>query len=344
MKTIILTAMASLTVTSLFGSNVDDGIIRPSKEPNAVQQRMIARKYGMFISFGINTFHDMEWTDGSKPASSYNPKAIDTDQWARTAKDAGMKYVIFTAKHHDGFCLWDSKYTDYDVGSSPKNIDVVASLAKSCKKHDIELGLYYSLWDRHEKCYSDDEKYVQYMLDQLTELLDNYGPVCELWLDGGWNAKRERWNIPAVYSHVKKLQPTCAVGINWSIGRPGNPDFHSVKPNQQKEGFPIRYFPCDFRLGDPYLPGDPDPKLFSHEGKLYYLPFESTVCLNKRWFFNTSDKDLKSVDELEKLYKKATAQNNILILNSPPNRDGVMLEHNVERLKELAERLKLKQD
>lgn len=322
-----------------FSADENEGVIRPSETPNEVQKKMIARQYGMFIHFGINTFHDQEWTDGTLPPESYAPKAVDTDQWVQTAKDAGMKYVILTAKHHDGFCLWGSRLTDYDVASSSNKTVVVAALAASCKKHGIELGLYYSLWDRHEPSHKDDAAYVRYMIAQLTELLSNYGPVCELWLDGGWVKKREQWDIPAVYACVKKLQPACAMGVNWSIGLPDNPDANPVLPKDQQNGFPIRYFPSDFRLGDPYLPKRPDAKLFSHDGRLYYLPFESTLCLNDRWFFNTQDAGLKTVAQLADIYRQATAQDNILIINSPPNRDGVMPEANVKRLLEFKEHL-----
>ncbi|MCG8685610.1 MAG: alpha-L-fucosidase, partial [Desulfobacterales bacterium] len=97
-------------------ANIEETLLPiPSREPNAAQLKQIERKYGMFITFGINTFHDQEWTDGSLPAASYKPTMIDADQWIKTAKEAGMKYVILITKHHDGFCLWDSKYTEYDV-------------------------------------------------------------------------------------------------------------------------------------------------------------------------------------------------------------------------------------
>lgn len=340
-------------VSMSFGDNVGDGVIRPSDEPNEVQRLMIERQYGMFIHFGINTFHDREWTDGTEPASSYAPTAIDTDDWARAAKEAGMKYVIFTAKHHEGFCLWPSEHTDYSVASSPMTTDVVAALAESCRNYGIQLGLYYSLWDRHfgEGVMRDlrpepmDEEtardYVDYMKKQLTELLTQYGDICEIWLDGGWTQPRDIWAIDEIYALVKALQPACAVGVNWSIGRPGEPDYHAVQPHEQQEGYPIRYFPSDFRLGDPYLPGDPDPKRFYHEGELYYLPFQSTITLNRYWFFNTNDDVVKPVDELVELYERATANDNILILNSPPNRDGAMPPENVIRLRELGERLGL---
>lgn len=318
----------------------------PSTAPSVAQQEQIARKYGMFIHFGINTFHDEEWTDGSKPASSYAPTAIDADQWVCAAKEGGMKYIILITKHHDGFCLWDSQYTDYDVASSPNPTNVVEEVAKACKKHGIGLGLYYSLWDRKVnpdvKDWEKDRAYNEYVLNQLQELVDmaaKHTDVVEFWFDGGWVKANYRWPIMDIYQIIKKKHPRCQVGINWSIGAPDNPDGHMILPENQQEGFPIRYFPSDFRLGDPYLPVDNDPKLFVHDGKTYYMPWESTVCISKRWFFNTTDHDFKSVDELEKLYRQCTKNNNILILNCPPNREGKLRNKDVEILKQLRKRI-----
>ena len=324
------------------------GYIQPAKAPNSQQAEMIQRQYGMFIHFGINTYSGSEWTDGTLAPKIYNPTELDTDQWAKTAKDAGMTYVILITKHHEGFCLWDSPHTKYDVGSSPVKTDVVKSMAASCKKYGIKLGLYYSLWDRNWEngvmrggnsnlTEKQSDAYVRYMKKQLTELLTNYGDVCELWFDGGWVLPREDWQIDDVYAHVKKLQPDCLVGVNWTIGKVGDPDFHAIRPHAYKHGQPIRYFPSDFRLGDPELPVFPDVKLFSGpDKKLYYLPFETTVCLNSHWFWHPRDKGLRTVDALLPLFERSTAQQNVLILNSPPNRDGLMDQRNIDRLKELA--------
>jgi len=307
----------------------------PSTKPGKYQLAQIERKYGMFIHFGINSFYDEEWTDGSKPASSYKPLAIDADQWISTAKRAGMKYVILVTKHVDGFCLWDSKYTTYDVASSGNKTNVVAAVARACKKYGIRMGIYYSLWDRHQNANiadtSLDKAYNEYIVNQIKELIgitDKYTKVVELWLDAGWEKKRERWPIAKIYETVKEMAPQCQVGVNWSIGLPGNPDPDStfVLPTMQKTGYPIRYFPSDFRMGDPYLPADPDPKLFSHNGKLYYMPWETTVCISKKWFYNTKDTVYKTPEELLQLYKRATAQDNILILDLPPNRAGKLRE------------------
>ncbi|MES2997380.1 MAG: alpha-L-fucosidase [Verrucomicrobiota bacterium] len=324
------------------------GPIEPGLLPNGDQHAMIDRRYGMFIHFGINTFSGHEWTNGTLKPEIYNPTNLDTDQWARTAKEAGMSYVILITKHHDGFCLWNSPQTEYDVATSPVKTDVVAAMAKSCKKYGMKLGLYYSLWDRNwdngvmrgDKPKISEEKsreYLAYMKSQLTELLANYGDVCELWFDGGWVLPREQWHIAEVYAHCKKLQPRCLVGINWSIGQFGNVDHHPIRPKDYRIGQPMRYYPGDFRLGDPELPVFPDVKHFAGpDGRLHYLPFETTVCLNKHWFWQPYDQDIRSVAELLPLYERSTAQDNVLILNSPPNRDGLMDQRNIDRLKELS--------
>ena len=259
-----------------------------------------------------------------------------------------MKYVILITKHHDGFCLWDSQYTDYDVASSGNPTNVVEEVAKACKKHGIGLGLYYSLWDRKVNGDVADRKqdaaYNTYMINQLEELItiaEKHTPIVEFWFDGGWLKPSYRWPIMDIYQTIKKRQPDCQIGVNWSIGSPDNPDKHPVLPQDQQEGYPIRYFPSDFRLGDPYLPADNDPKVFTHDGKDYYMPWESTVCISQRWFYNTTDHTFKSVDELEKLYRQCTKNDNILILNCPPNRDGQLRTEDIAILKELRKRIEL---
>ena len=141
----------ALALTTAVTAQIKQKLIlpQPGTTPSKAQQAQIDRKYGMFIHFGINTFHDMEWTDGTKPANSYQPTQIDAEQWITAAKEAGMRYVILVSKHHDGFCLWDSKLTTYDVASSGNPTNVIEAVAKACKKHGIGLGLYYSLWDRN---------------------------------------------------------------------------------------------------------------------------------------------------------------------------------------------------
>ncbi len=329
---------------------------QPSEKPSTAQRLQIERKYGMFIHFSINTFVDKEWTDGSIPAKIYHPAAVDADQWVRVAKESGMRYVILVAKHHDGFCLWDSRYTEYDVASSGNPTNVVEEVAKACKKYDMGMGIYYSLWDRHQDgAYREptpesfvkgsaeaDKAYNTYMIAQLDEIMDiiqQYTSVVEFWFDGGWVKSHERWPVNDIYQCIKSREPNCQIGINWPIGKPDDINYSRVFPKEQREGFPIKYFPSDFRLGDPYLPLAKDPKLYSHEGKMYYMPWESTICLTKRWFYNTKDHKYKSLKTLEQTFSTATANDNILIINSPPTREGKLRERDVEVLQQLKQRL-----
>lgn len=314
----------------------------PSKKLNHSQLDQIERGYGMFIHFGVNTFNEIEWSKGNLPASSYNPSDLDCDQWVKVAKEAGFRYVILITKHHDGFCLWDSKYTDYDVASSPVKTDVVASVSKACKKYGIKLGLYYSLWDRHESSYKEELAYKDYMKNQLGELMSNYGDICELWFDGGWDKKESAWHLQEIYDSVKEKQPNCLITVNHSIGYPKGGDKKSIiEPKNYKEGDPIRYFPIDFRIKDPDFARWDDPKHYEYQGKMYYLPFEHTICLSDRWNWFQKKKVLaaRPLDELEELFYWGTANNNIMIINIPPDVTGKIRTHEKNRIFELADRL-----
>lgn len=320
----------------------------PSDRPSAAQQMQIDRKYGMFCHFGINTYAGKEWTDGKVPPAVYAPPediAAKADQWVKTAHEAGMRYFLCITKHHDGFCLWDSKHTEYDVGHPTVKVhtDVVKAVADACKKYNIAFSVYYSAWDRHEQSYKDPVKYKEYMKAQLTELLTQYGPVSEVWFDGNWERPAKDWFIPEIYDFIKRHQPNCQVTVNWNIGLPGKPDAHMVKPEQQQAGYPIRYFPTDFRISDPYLPRVDDPKQFTHGEKSYYMPFEATVTVSKKnhWFGFDGDHGAKSVDELIKIFNITTSNNNLLVLNIPPGKDGNLIPSQVQAVLELGKRLNL---
>lgn len=307
---------------------------------------MIDRKYGMFIHFGINTFNEMEWSNGKLSVKSYAPVAIDADQWIRNAYRVGMNYVILITKHHDGFCLWNSKYTTYSVAHSGNDTDVLEAVSKACQKYGIKLGLYYSLWDRHEPCYKNDKQYLQFMLDQLTEILGGkYGEIVELWLDGGWDKKNDQWGLDRIYDLVKRLQPECAVGINVTIGK-FNSKGGAVKkylPDKYVENMPMKYFPSDFRLLDPYFTPLIDPKIYNHKKEKYYLPFEATISIRdmKNWFWDTKyvEDKLLSVEFVVEKYRHLINQNNSLVVNVAPNIHGKQEESDIQRLFEVAEKL-----
>ena len=323
--------------------------ITPSTTPNKTQKELINRGYGMFIHYGVNTFADVEWSDGKIPAEKFNPENLDCDQWVKVAKDAGFRYVLLTTKHHDGFCLWDSKYTTYDVGSAPVKTDIVGEVAKACKKYGLKFAVYYSLWDRREPSYKDKnpELYVNYMLNQLTELFTNYGPICELWLDGGWDRKPENWQLDKIYALVKKYQPYCAMTINHTISKdPGQknkvlPDLMTVDNK-----YYFQFFPTDFRIWDPKIASKFDKKQYLHNDKSYYMPFEHTICLGKQWnwFQKSKPMPVRNLDELEELFYWCTENDNTLVVDVPPGPEGNIREHEANTVIELAKRVGIKKN
>lgn len=324
----------------------------PATFPSKGQQMQIDRKFGMFLHFGVNTFGNVEWSDGSINALSYQPAVIDADNWVKTAYNAGMNYVILITKHHDGFCLWDTKYTDYCVRNSGNNTDVVKAVSDACKKYGIKLGLYYSLWDRSEKTYTDDfdNGYIKYMLNQLEELMDGrYGEIVELWLDGQWDKHVSKWRFDLIYDLVKRLQPNCQIGINHTIGdndedtEKGSFPDEKYLPEKCEEGFPIKAFPSDFRLWDPYMCRKDDPKIYTYNGEKYYLPFEMTICMREgfSWFYSNiyEQKPLMNKEEIIANCKTIFETNNCAVINLPPNTEGTLVETDVKHLMEISKAL-----
>lgn len=324
----------------------------PSLKPNKYQQEQIDRKFGMFIHFGINTFNNTEWSDGTLPIESYSPTAIDADSWIKTAYEAGMNYVVLITKHHDGFCMWDTHTTEYSVNYSPVKTDVVSETARACQKYGIKLGLYYSLWDRHERCYNNNEEYVQFMGKQLAELLDGrYGEIVELWFDGSWDKPCRDWQLDYLYDLIKRLQPKCQIGVNHTIGEyseeKGWPDERYLPRNYQQDD-PIRMFPSDFRLWDPHMCREDDPKIYTFNGKRYYLPFEQTICSRKdfSWFYSDTyeQKPLTDADEIIANFRILDKADNMLVINMPPNYDGKLAEGDVENLMHISKMLNINRE
>ena len=321
----------------------------PSTEPSPVQKLMRERRFGMFLHFSVNTFGNVEWSDGGIQAASFQPTAIDADGWVKTARDAGMKYVIAITKHHDGFCCWPTKTTEYCVRNARNKTDIIRAVREACDKYGIQFGLYYSLWDRSAPEYQRDftGEYIPLMLRQLTELLDGtYGEVCELWLDGTWDKKRTDWQLEEVYSLVRRLQPNCAVGLNHTVGDDfdvaGFPD-DKWQPMYVKEGDPLRMWPTDFRLWDPYPPRADDPKLFTFAGKTYYLPFEMTVCSREgfSWFYSNiyEDKPFTDVDKAVEDIRRCWSTGGCAVINMPPDIHGKLVQGDVDHLMQIAQKL-----
>ena len=258
-----------------------------------------------------------------------------------------MNFVITICKHHDGFCYWNTKTTDYSVRCSGNHTDVIEEVARACRKYGLKLGLYYSLWDEHEPSFEKDfdQGYLCYMNRQIQELMDGrYGEIVELWLDGPWKKMCPEWRFDLIYDLVKRMQPHCQIGINHTIGLPGigDPDDRYLPQNCHR-GDPIRNFPSDFRLWDPHLPSEEDPKIYAHVGKLYYLPFEVTICSREgfSWFHSNvyEEKPLIPAGYIEQCYRQISKQDNIMVVNLPPDIHGKLSAKDVSNILKVADEL-----
>lgn len=318
----------------------------PSEQPNVYQLRKAAMKYGMFIHYGVNTFTGREWGNGAEKPSDYNPaiETLDPDQWVKTAWEAGMNYIILITKHHDGFALFDTQYSDHKVtkcGHEGAEKDIVKAVSDACRKYGIKLGLYFSIWDmnwerNHPKnSYPDlrswDQAYADFAYNQVEELMKGYGEICELWIDGGWVKERERWEYEHMYDMVKRLQPGCQMAVNVTMGQ-------DPKPAALKGGEEIVNYPSDFKLFDGYdTRDDEDPKVFTWKGQKYYLPFEGTFRLGNGWFWNKKSSDATfnlSAEQIKHWYEKYVRQDNTLVVNLPPSDKGLLTPHEVARILE----------
>ncbi|NLF73375.1 MAG: alpha-L-fucosidase [Candidatus Anammoximicrobium sp.] len=301
-------------------------------------------EYYGFIHFTLNTFTDREWGNGDESPQRFNPGHLDAEQWARVAKESGMKGLILTAKHHDGFCLWPSRYTEHSVKNSPwKNGqgDVVKACADACRKHGLKFGAYLSPWDRNHAQYARPA-YVQYYRNQLRELLTNYGEIFETWYDGAnggtgyYGGANERRTIdnrtyyewPQAWALVRELQPGC---IRFSDG---GPDIRWVG-NERGLGYDPNWATFD-REGR--WPGISVKESLWHgdRGGTHWVPAECDVSIRPGWFWHESQNDkVKTLDQLLEIYYASVGQGCNLLLNIPPDRRGLFHENDVARLLEL---------
>lgn len=314
----------------------------PSKAQLAWQQM----EFNAFVHFNMNTFTNIEWGMGSEPPSTFNPTALDCRQWAKVCKEAGMKGIILTVKHHDGFCLWPSAYTEHSVKNSPWKDgkgDVVRELSDACKEYGLKFGVYLSPWDRNHADYGKPE-YLTYFRNQLRELLTNYGEVFEVWFDGanggdgyygGANEKREvdrqnYYDWPATQKLVKELQPNAVIfsdagpGCRWV----GNEDGYAGETNWST-----------LRLAE-FYPGSPNYKELTngHADGTDWVPAECDVSIRPGWYYHPEqDTAVKSLEKLTDIYYNSVGRNGLLLLNLPVDTRGLVHEADAARLKELGE-------
>lgn len=305
--------------------------ILPVPEPKQVEWQQM-ETYA-FIHFGLNTFNDREWGYGDTDPKTFNPTNLDCEQWAQTLVKAGMKGVILTAKHHDGFCLWPFEGTDYSVKNSPwKNGqgNVVKELSEACKKYGLKFAVYLSPWDRHQANYGTPE-YLPYFYAQLHDLLTNYGPVFEVWFDGanggdGWYGgakdirtidRKNYYNYPRIYEMLDSIQPQTII---FSDGGPG------CRWVGNEKGFAGATNWSFLRKGEVHPGYDKSYELqYGHPDGNQWVPAECDVSIRPGWFYHPEEDDrVKSPDQLVDLYYRSVGHNATLLLNFPVDRRGLI--------------------
>jgi len=324
--------------------------------PSPYQFAWQEMEFVAFVHFGMNTFADREWGEGTESPSLFNPIGFDARQWIRVLKDAGMKMVIVTAKHHDGFCLWPSEYTEHSVKTSPWRQgkgDVVREVADACREAGLKLGIYLSPWDRHEPSYGDSPAYNEHFRSQLRELLTNYGEIGEVWFDGacgeGPNGKRQEYDWPAYYRVVRECQPKAVIfgmgpDLRW-VGTEtgyGRETEWSVVPVPMKEALASP----NASLDELFVPGDMTGKDLGSREKiaaaraLAWYPAETDVSIRPGWFYHASqDEEVKTPEKLVDIYFSSVGRNGVLLLNVPPDKRGLIHEHDTRSLMGMRELL-----
>ena len=304
--------------------------------PSAAQLEWQRDELALFLHFGVNTFTNREWGDGTEDPAIFNPERLDARQWARTARAAGFRAMILTAKHHDGFCLWPTRTTQHSVAKSPwrgGQGDVVREFVDACRAESLKAGVYLSPWDRNATVYGDSPRYNDFYIEQLTELLTGYGTISEVWFDGangeGPNGRRQTYDWPRVWGTVRRLQPNAVMfsdagpDVRWignERGVAGDTNWSTVDP---------AIVPFPGASGDAVMRmlqrGDPSGSV--------WRPGETDVSIRPGWFYHPGeDARVKSADDLVRLYFTSVGRNSKLLLNVPPTRDGLLSDADVASL------------
>lgn len=321
MKKIFTVVAMALGLTA--GAQVPGNLPRPNKYQLAWHDK----EFYLFMHFGPNTFTDKEWGEGTEPEDIFDPAEMDCRQWARIAKAAGAKGIIITAKHHDGFCLWPSKFSTHTVRESNWRNgkgDVLKDLSRACREAGLKFGVYISPWDRNHPDYGT-EKYNDVFTGMIKELFQNYGPIWELWWDGangeGPNGKRQVYDWRRYENTVRQLSPSTVIfsDIGPDIRWVGNENGFAGDPNWNYLDT------AGFKRGN----GSPPLDTLNHgnyAGK-NWIPAECDVSIRPGWFWHAGeDKKVKSPSELFNLWLKSVGRGANLLLNVPPNRKGLISE------------------
>ena len=314
LSTAKLLTVIALCVALSTAQNFTD--VKPSPQQVAWQDLEI----GAIIHFGPNTFLNQEWGDGAADPSVFNPTNVDPEQWMRAAKSAGIQYVVFVAKHHDGFCLWPTTKTSYSIKSSPWKHgqgDLVGDVAAAARKYGLKFGVYLSPWDRHEPTYKDSAAYDNYYLAELNELVAHYGDLVEFWLDGAGSAGHV-YDFDRYVDNLRVYQPNALVFADAALLKYG--DIRWVG-NEDGSASETNWNVLDLR------------------GYLHYRPAEADTPLRKsHWFWHPNDEQsLKSVNELLDTYHQTVGRGAQLMIGLAPDNRGLLPDTDAARLKEFGQ-------
>jgi alpha-L-fucosidase len=308
--------------------------------PSPMQLRWQREELAMFVHLTVNTFTGKEWGDGSESPAIFNPRKLDARQWARTAKQAGFRSMILTAKHHDGFCLWPTATTAHSVRNCPwkhGHGDVAREFVDACHAEGLGVGFYLSPWDRNAKSYGSGKAYNDFYMAQLTELLTNYGKVVEVWFDGangeGPDGRRQTYDWPRIHARVRQLQPDAIIfsdvgpDVRWvgdEHGAAGSTCWSSVDPARVPSvGYDRPWVGELLGHGDPF--------------GTVWRPAESDVSIRPGWFWHADENNkVRTADNLIDLYFSSVGRNSKLLLNVPPNRDGLFEQADIAALQAFA--------
>ena len=326
--------------------------VRPSKK----QLDWFAMESYAFVHFSPNTYTDREWGLGDEPESIFNPQKLDCDQWAEAICSAGLKGMVLTAKHHDGFCLWPSKYTEHSVKNSPFKGDVVKLASEACRRHGLKFGFYLSPWDRNSPYYGTPE-YNDYFCNQLTELLTGYGEIFYVWFDNacgeGPNGKKQVYDFPRYFELIHRYQPNAVIfndfgpDIRW-CGNEAGVARHSewaVVPTELCHYAQAQTGPGPLAdQGDLSFLYNTEEEIGTLSQILYsrglaFVPSEIDMSIRPGWFWHEKEEP-HSLERLFRTYLTSVGANACFNLNVPPNRDGLFDERDVRRLKEYGDLLK----
>lgn len=330
-------------------------------KPTARQVKWQQMEFYGFIHFGMNTVNDVAWGEGNDDLTKFNPKELDANQWVEAMAASGMSGIILTAKHHDGFCLWPSKVTEYTIAATPYQKgtgDIVQEVAAACKKHNLQFGVYLSPWDRTEATYGQGEAYDDFFVHQLEELLTNYGDIFSVWFDGangeGPNGKVQYYDWDRYYETIRRLQPDAAISISgpdvrWVGNEAGKARTNewSVVPAHMKDpavtaGLSQQVDDASFREQFQSSTEDLGSReaLKDYDGELIWYPAEVDVSIRPEWFYHADEDDqVRSVENLFHIYKTSVGRNTTLLLNVPPMPNGLLHENDVEALKGLGKEI-----